>query len=262
MSDHAPDLMTQMEARLKARMPAIRADPHLASGGRLLVILDPETYGWDRVKSAVETDGMVALQMVEPVATRAAIETHFGKGVNAPEWACFTAPIAKARAQSQARIDATPLPHGWRIESLSCPDADAIAQAHALNRLCDVSTTPASFLRSEDVANVSTFLWDDAGQLAGFASGGKWYHPQGPLAGYFWAGSVSIDPAHRRMGLGALVFAHLLVDSHLSLNWTTGFAVAAKDNHASTGMIGRCGLNHVPNRVIIVLDPNGAFQTR
>ena len=93
-------------------------------------------------------------------------------------------------------------------------------------------------------------------------SGTMRYHPEGPMAGWLFAGGVSVDARHRRRGLGALVNAKLLIDSHAALSWSRVLEQAKADNHASIGMIKRCGLRHDAGKVTVLVNTTGGDVTR
>lgn len=69
------------------------------------------------------------------------------------------------------------------------------------------------------------------------------YHPQSRLAGHMFTGMASVSPAHRGRGLGRLVNAITLAQSHARFAWTTAVEQVAPDNPASQAMVEACGLD-------------------
>ena len=92
---------------------------------------------------------------------------------------------------------------------------------------------------------------DGSGALAATASAAYRYHPGSRLAGYLFAGMVSVSPAQRRRGLGRLVNAVMLNASHGLFGWTTAKEQVAADNAPSQAMIEACGLDNGEGRVSI-----------
>jgi predicted acetyltransferase len=88
------------------------------------------------------------------------------------------------------------------------------------------------------------------------------YHADGPLSGWLFAGAISVNPDHRRKGLGVTVSAKLLCDSHKAFKWNNVLEQAKTDNAASVGMITRCGLRQMSGLATITINMSGSYFTR
>jgi len=87
------------------------------------------------------------------------------------------------------------------------------------------------------------------------------YHPDGPLSGWLFAGSVSVSPDYLKCGLGSLVNAQLLRDSHTAFGWVSVLEQAKTDNRASVGLITRCGLTQVEGKITVIINLTGGYVT-
>jgi len=251
-----------LQKSLRARAAQIAADPLLANGGRILNVLDAEAYGWDALRRDVEQDGYIALTMIHREVAANQLADVFDKNADFPSWEAFTGAPGDILPVCEDVVAGAELPSGWRVESYLTPTNDVIDGAQTLNQSAGVAPTPAYYLRGEVAPSLLTCIWDEAGALAACASATMRYHADGPLGGWIFAGGVSVGDQHRRRGLGSLVNARLLIDSHVAFGWTTVLEQARADNHASVGMITRCGLTLDPDRITVVVNMTGGQVTR
>ena len=256
------DHSVALQKSLAARADLIAANPLLANGGRVLNILDPDRYGWDNVRADVDRDSFIALTMVDRERTLSKLEEVFGPDQSFPYWEAFTGTPEDVLPACAKIVSEINLPEGWSISSETHPDANTVHDAQVLNRETGVAPTPEYFLQGDLIPSILTSMRDENGALAACASATMRYHPQGPLAEWLFAGAVSVGPTYRRMGLGSLVNAKLLVDSHDAHSWIGVLEQAKADNAASVGMIQRCGLHRVPGKATIVVNPSGRYLTR
>lgn len=251
-----------LQKSLQARHDQITANPLLANGGRILNVLDPDAYGWDALRQDVERDGYIALTMIDRQVAANQVADFFDKGADFPSWEAFTgAPDDVLPVCNDIFAGAT-LPEGWRVESYLTPRNSVIDAVQALNQLAGVAPAPAYYLRGEALPSLLSCIWDETDALAACASATMRYHSDGPLGGWIFAGGVSVSDQHRRCGLGSLVNARLLIDSHVACGWTCALEQARADNHASVGMITRCGLTLDPDRITVVVNMTGGYVTR
>lgn len=263
MSDFMGDAHSvALQQSLQARIGEVDSIPVLANGGRILNVLDPDRYGWDRVQADVARDGYVALTMVDRDHTLRVLRDRFGPDCALPSWEAFTGRPEDVVPVCTDLCTALPLPDGWTVSCQTRPDDRSIHDAQVLNARTGVAPAPAYFLRGDHVPSMLASLRDHNGDLAACASGTMRYHPDGPLGGWLFAGGVSVDPAYRRRGLGGLVNAHLLAHSHRAYAWRSVLEQARADNAPSVGMITRCGLRRDPGRVTILVNPSGQTMTR
>lgn len=256
------DRAMALQRSIRDRIPMISADPLLANGGRVLNVLDPKSWGWDRVKREAERDGVIALSMVDREATLRRLAEEYGSEQDFPYWEAFTGTPEGVLPACQAVLANNKLTDGWTVSHHTCPDDATIDASQALNMSTGVMPNPAYYLRSEHVPSMLTCLLTEDGTLAACASATMRYHPDGPLGGWLFAGGVSVSPTHRRRGLGAFVNAALIVESHARLGWRRIVEQAKADNEPSVGMITRCGLKQEPHKVTIIIDRTGAYLTR
>lgn len=256
------DHSVALQRSILARAREIAANPLLANGGRILNILDPELYGWNNVRKDAERDGFVGLTMVDRDGTFSKLGEVFGEGETIPCWECFTGTPEDVLPVCAKIISAIALPDDWTVSGQTHPDDRSIHDVQELNNLTGVAPTPAYFLRGALVPSMLTCIRDKNGDLAASASGTMRYHPDGPLGGWFFAGAVSVSPDHRCRGLGSLVNALLLEQSHKAHSWITVLEQARADNAPSVGMITKCGLRQKPDKVTIVINPSGRYITR
>ena len=142
------------------------------------------------------------------------------------------------------------------------PDEQTIHAAQTLNAETGVAPTPAYFQRGEEVPSVLACVYDDTDAMAACALATMRYHPEGPLGGWIFAGGVSVDPQRQGLGLGTLINAHVLVDSHCNFRWSSVLEQAKKDNMASIKMILRCGLLQDEKRATILVNKTSGSVTR
>ena len=154
------------------------------------------------------------------------------------------------------------MPDGLQVESHAHPSDDLIQASQVLNENMGVAPSPAYYLRGHDVPSMLTCVHDANGEMAACASASMRYHRDGPLAGWLFAGGVSVHPNHRRLGLGSLVNAALLTDSHKQYQWVCALEQAKADNAPSVGMIERCGLTQDNAKITVVISLTGDSLTR
>ena len=251
-----------LQKALRQRGAEIASSPLLSNGGRILNILDPEAYGWDKVRQVAETDGFVGLTMVDRDQTLLQLESLFGGEAEFPYWQVFTGDPDSILPNCQKVVAGYDMPAGWRIESITRPDEDVIDASQKLNLEAGVAPSPAYYLRGEEIPSMLTCVFDDEDNMIGCASGTMRYHPQSKLSGWLFAGGVSVSPDHRRKQLGSLINASLLIDSHAEFGWVGVLEQAKADNPASKGMIRRCGLREAENEVTVVVNLTGDRITR
>jgi hypothetical protein len=251
-----------LQESIRSRADEIASNPLLANGGRIVYILDPDAYGWENIRRDAERDGFVGLTMVDRDATMSRLADEYDESVVFPYWDVFTGSPGEVLTACAKVTSEITLPDGWAKSSSTQPDEETIDETQLLNAATGVSPTPAYYLRGEQITSMLTCLRDKEGNLAACASGTMRYHPEGLLAGYFFAGGVSVGPDYRRMGLGSYVNATLLADSQNAFAWTSAIEQAKADNPASVGMITRCGLRRQPGKATIVVNTTGGSVTR
>lgn len=261
-SDTGVDIQESIQRRLWEMKEEIAADPRLANGGRFLNIIEPDAYGWENIRADAERDRIIVLAAVPRDATLDRIAEVFGAQVDAPCWACFFGTAENISPVCAEIVRSAPLPAGWRSESHLSPPPKTIADVQELNAATGVAPSPEFYMRGEAVPHLTTCIWDRYGGLAACATASYRYHSESRLGDTVFAGSVSVENAYRRHGLGTLVNAELLLASHSAFGWRRALAQAKIDNAASCGMLARCGLQVDADLVTFGINLSGEYVTR
>lgn len=256
------DRFVALQKALHARQSDFANDPVISNGGRIMNVLDPDAYGWDKLRRTAEQDLLLGLTMVDRDATLDKLSALFGDTAEFPYWQVFTGTSAAVLPACAALLSAAPLPKAWTLESFTHPSQDIIAEAQRLNLDTGIAALPSYYMRGEVMPSMLTCIFDETGAMRVCAVGSMRYHANSKLANWMFAGSVSVHPSLRRRGLGAHVNAALLRDSQAAFGWDTVLEQAKADNLASVGMIRKCGLAAVPNTVTIVVNLTGGFVSR
>ncbi len=249
-----------IQRRLLARHSEIAADPSLSNGGRLLNILDPESFGWDRIVAEVEQDRFLALTAMDRATIYDRIHAVFGTAVEVPSWDVFFGEAGTVGQRCATLVDR--LPEGWTVTSHVTPDPATMGTVQELNSACGVAPTPAWYMRGDVIPHLTTCIYTADGAIAACALVSDRYHADGPLAGSVFIGSVSVSSEHRGKGLGVAASAQALIDSAKAFGWASVLAQASPDNAASRAMLERCGLTQDPARVTVAINASGAAFTR
>lgn len=240
------------QERLRDRQPWIADTPGLANGGRVLHFVEPDRVGWDRVAELANEDKLAGFPCVAREETIAAIRAHLGAHWKTPSWEVFLAPPERVLPACEGIVEDIVLPAGWRIDPLERPNGGQVSAIQALNERTGVSPYPAYYSRGEAVRVLTACISDGSGALVATASAALRYHPRSRLAGCVFAGMASVSPTHRRRGLGRLVNAVMLLESHALFGWTMAKEQVAPENAASQAMIRACGLDRGNGYVSVV----------
>lgn len=256
------DNLVALQKSLRKRRIEFSENPLLSNGGRVMNILEPDRFGWDKVRDAAEQDGFVGLTRVDREQTLPHLAKMFGEEVALPYWQVFTGKPDDVNQSSTDVITGFSMPNGWTVKNDTLPDEETIHASQLLNNETGVAPAPAYFLRGEEIQSMLTCVYDDQGTMAACASGTMRYHPAGPQADWMFAGGVSVSPDHRRSGLGSYVNANLLIESQKVFNWVSVLEQAKEDNLASVGMITRCGLVPESGKITVIINLAGGEITR
>ncbi|MGI9464070.1 MAG: hypothetical protein ACR2OM_09025 [Aestuariivirgaceae bacterium] len=233
-----------VQMRLRDRQPKIAGSPGLVNGGRLLHFLAPDKTGWDTVRTLAEEDKLAGFPIVVEETAVGQIKEHLGGHWTTPVWHALLGSADQVLSACASVIDGAGLPDGWRAAMHDCPGEDEIAEIQALNAETGVSPYPAYYSRSEAVPVLTACLHDDRGALVATASVADRYHRDSRLGGHVFAGMVSVSDSCRGRGLGKLINALALSESHRRFGWTVATEQVAPDNPVSRAMILACGLDH------------------
>jgi hypothetical protein len=250
-----------LQRRIRDRTERIAAAPALANGGRLIVVVDPDTLGWDEVLALAEEDGVLGLGPGSFAHLSQGVSQTFARGWEAPHWECWSADWPTVEAAIAPSL-AAPLPDGWRIEVKTHPEATIIAEAQALTDACGVAPLPGYYLAGHEIDSVLVTIRDPNGRVLATAHGDMRYHPDGPMGGTLWAGVVAVDPAARSSGLGRRANAEALRAAHQAFGWTRVVEFARPTNISSSRMIKSCGMTLYEDWCVFVIMPSGAEFTR
>lgn len=229
-----------LQKRLHARWDMIQGNPGFASGGRLLIYVEPDPASWPDARKLAEEDGFIALVVMDKEQVEAEIAYGLGDGWRTDYWDAFLGDPTEVLTASHRVAQTTPLPLGWRLDASLTPSAEEIDQVQRLNLATGVSPNPAVVGAGP---MLTVMVRDSDGQLVASASAGMFFHPESRLAGTVFVGLVSVDPGARGKGLGKLANARALIESHAAMGWSRATEFVAADNPASRAMVAACGLN-------------------
>ena len=248
---YGTQLQIAIQAKMRERQVWIEKTPQIANGGRVLNFLDPEKTGWKRIKELFAEDRVISFT-AQPLDTMMPLLRHaFGEDCQYPYWNVFTGETETVLDASRSVVAEVPVPSNWKLQSLEKPEDGQISAVQELNIDTGIAPYPAFYSRGEVVPCLTTFLWNRDGRLMGTASANCRYHPDSRFSGYVFEGSVSVAEECRGMGLGKLLNAKVLLDSHERYSWTGALAQARPDNLPSRKMIEACGLKMSPDLVTI-----------
>ena len=229
-----------LQRRLWTRRDMIGESPWLASGGRILVYVDPDAITWPGVRALAEEDGYLALTVLDRERMEFEVLRGLGATWHLDFWDVFLGEPAEVLKAAGSVVKATPLPDGWQLSSTLDPDADEIDDVQQLNLATGVSPNPAV---SGAGAALTVMVRDGAGRLMASAFANMLFHPKSRLGGMVFVGLVSVAEKARGIGLGKLANARTLIDSHAAMGWTRATEFVAADNPASRAMVSACGLS-------------------
>jgi hypothetical protein len=262
MSDfYGNDAQIALQRRIRDRMKRIAATPALANGGRLMVVVDPDTLGWDEVRALAEEDGVVGLGPASLALLAHEVSRIFSEGWESPHWECWSAEWPTVEAAIAPTL-AAPLPHGWRVEASTHPDATIIAEAQALADACGVAPLPGYYLAGHEIDSLLVTIRDPGGRVLATAHGDMRYHPDSPMGGTLWAGIVAVDPDARSGGLGRRANAEALRAAQHAFGWTRVVEFARPTNISSSRMIKSCGMALYGDWCAFLIMPSGVEFTR
>ncbi len=137
------DAAIAMQKRLRRRRDVIDNCPWLASGGRILVYVDPDSITWPGVRILAEEDGFLALTVLDRERMEFEVARGLGADWHLDFWDAFLGESGEVLKASATVAKATPLPDGWQLETTLNPDADEIDEVQQLNLATGVSPNPA-----------------------------------------------------------------------------------------------------------------------
>lgn len=256
------DFQIELQKQMIARHDWLRQSKTMANGGRVMNILDPAAVGWDRVKEFVDSDGTVALTAMDRANAEALLEDVFGSSYDFPQWNVHLSDAGRVLEHCSGILAEYRAPRGWRLDCLVTPNEQELAAVQALNLETGVAPLPGPYLRGEVVPSFTSCLWTDRGELAAVSNATARYHAQSRFGGHVFNGSTSVAPSHRGAGLGKIVTAHVLLESHRLFSWTHALAQVAPDNEPSRRMVEACGLACDPSLVTFGVIRRGVTFTR
>ena len=248
---YGTELQVAIQIKMRERQAWIEKTPEIANGGRVLNFLEPHKTGWDRIQELFAEDRVISFT-AQPLDTMLPmLRDTFGADCQYPYWNVFVGDAQTVCDASKSVVADVRVPSGWKLQSLERPTDDQILAVQQLNIATGIAPYPAFYSRGEVVPCLTTCLWNGEGSLVGTASANCRYHRDSRFSGYIFEGSVSIAEECRGTGLGKLLNATVLLDSHGLYDWTRVLAQARPDNAPSRRMIEACGLAMSPDLVTI-----------
>ena len=237
------DVEIARQRRVRDRMDWIAKTPGAINAGRLVNFDSPERVGWKKVHEIAEEDGLVGFPGMVEEEIVASIAQHLGEDWNIGSWLTHSGRPEEVLPKCEALTQQRPLPAGWRFEGHLTPGDEVIGLVQELNLACDVSPYPAYYSRGEVLPNMTAMLWNGCGRLMATASACMRFHAESRLGGCLFVGLVSVAPTCRGQGIGSLINAMTLLESHKAFGWLQVQEQAHADNRASRRMIEVCGLD-------------------
>jgi len=240
-----------VQKRLRDRQFEIAQSPNLVNGGRVLHFLEPEITGWDNVREQAEVDKLAGFPVFSRDTIVPQIKKRLGPNWKTPSWNVHLGLEDQVLSACIHVINSVELPDDWQTTIHSQPNEDQVAEIQTLNFESGVAPYPAYYTRSEVVPVITVCIHDNCAKLVATASVADRYHPDSRLGGHVFAGMVSVSDNHRGKGLGKIINAIALVESHKQFGWQVATEQVAADNPASRAMIVACGLDHSEGLVSI-----------
>lgn len=256
------DFQIEIQKQMIGRHEWLRHSTTMANGGRVMNILDPVAVGWDRVREFVASDGTVALTAMERDTAAAQLAEVFDDNFDFPEWNVHLSAAGRVLEYCRGILARYRVPDGWRLECLQSPNDHELSAIQKLNLATGVAPLPGPYLRGELVPSFTSCLWTHDGDLAAVSNASARYHSDSRFGGHVFNGSTSVALAHRGLGLGKVVTAHVLVESQHGISWTHALAQVAPDNVPSRLMVEACGLAFQPTLVTFGVIRRGLAFTR
>ena len=226
-----------LQRRLGARRDMIGESPWLASGGRILVYVDPDAITWPGVRALAEEDGYLALTVLDRERMEFEVLRGLGATWHLDFWDVFLGEPAEVLKAAGSVVKATPLPDGWQLSSTLDPDADEIDDVQQLNLATGVSPNPAvsGAGAALTVGSPGEWWWGDRGVLHAPRLPGR------TAAAFGWSGAWALallSGDRRLLGLLPLLLAPPDVPTWVpwgaasarslpALSWGRGLALGA-----------------------------------
>ena len=248
---YGTDIQIAIQRRMRERHDWIERTPDIANGGRVLNFVEPEKTGWDRIRELFAEDHVISFTAQPLATTMPYLKATFGDNCQYPYWNVFIGNVQRVLEACNAVVADVSTPVGWQLQSLETPTDDQISEVQKLNLATGIAPYPAFYTRGEAVPCLTTCLWNEQGNMVATASANFRYHANSRFSGHIFEGSVSVAEECRGMGLGKLLNASVLIDSHKLYSWVGAVAQARPDNEPSRRMIEACGLEMSPDLVTI-----------
>lgn len=250
------------QKNIRDRQSKTATMPKWANGGRIMVFLEPETRDWDDIKQIAGQDCMAGFPLVAEDKMRRAIGHNLGSDWQTPSWLALIGGEDQVLSACEKVIAAVDMPSDLNAVYHECPSDEETSQIQVLNSETGVSPYPAYFMRSEAVPVLTVAIKDTKNSVVATASATMRYHPDCEFGKYVFAGMVSVTQAYRGKGLGKLVNALVLQESHQRYNWTHASENVSADNPVSLAMIKSCGLDLSAGLATVAAIKTGEAFTR
>lgn len=235
-----------LQAAAEASVAFVRATPGACQVGRMVGCDDPDRFGWDRIDSILERDGVCGFRLIAP-GKADELRHYLGRrGFRLDTWEVFVADRDSALACCE-RIVAGGLPQGLR--ELPAPtEAEGDDTARTQARMAEAGVVPfsGSFLAGRLGPAVTVILGDTDGQVAAAAHGYLPHNDASSFRRYAWGGLVCVAASERGRGLGSFVNARMIEGVFRTLDATHVYELVALSNLPSRRMVEACGLRHEP----------------
>ena len=223
----------KLQALAEASVEFINSTPGACQTGRMMGCDDPDRFGWDRIVSFLNRDGLFGFRMICRFDT----------------WDVFVSDRATAQPLCEM-IVAGGLADG--LTELADPTAAEGLQTRSIQTLmgaAGVVPFSGSFLVGECGPRVTVAISDVHEKVVAAAHGYLPHNSFSAFQGHAWGGLVAVAESHRGMKLGNFINARMVAGVFARLGASHIYELVSASNHASRRMVEACGLRHDPSMV-------------
>jgi Acetyltransferase (GNAT) family len=250
------------QKRLLARREKLQTMPWTATGGRLLIFVEPSADTWPSVRDWAEEDGALAFVEISRDDAAREIAVGLGDGWDFHAWDSHIGTAERILRASRKVLGSITLPDGWTAHVEANPDDAEVDEIQQLNAATGVSPNPRHALTGQVSPALNVIVRNAERELMATAWAGMIFHPDCRMGDVAYVGFVSVAEAARGHGLGKFANALVLVESQASMVWGRAVEYVDADNHASRGMVRSCGLHQQDGIVAAIAMRGGGRFTR
>ena len=239
----------KLQALAEASVEFINSTPGACQTGRMMGCDDPDRFGWDRIVSFLNRDGLFGFRMITAGKAVEVARWLTEKSCRFDTWDVFVSDRATALPFCEM-IVAGGLADG--LTELADPTAAEGLQTRSIQTLmgaAGVVPFSGSFLVGECGPRVTVAISDVHEKVVAAAHGYLPHNSFSAFQGHAWGGLVAVAESHRGMKLGNFINARMVAGVFARLGASHIYELVSASNHASRRMVEACGLRHDPSMV-------------